>query len=355
MSITGKKVLTKEEKMSLLTNEFGLPMTALIEFVHNDSNHNSSVDFSASNMTDTIRQTIFGYRYPELQYTRDVMDRLIQAGAQGNARHLWIEKAWENPTTIKHAMRLDGISETLAEKVLVNPKKEDIQSDSIVVWTEKQLPLHNIKGLIVGGTPDLIFNGQVEDYKTVSPWSIMYPSTTMKYVMQLSSYRWQAPDVITKSTGRLLYRFPAWNQKESKTIKGYPKFPVLAQTHTLYTVESMQEFIETKADLILANLDKPDEMLPPCPADRLELRVEYKVFGSEEKYADYRDRGGRSLKSDTNLDNIIAYTTTLKNFVIVEYVSDPSLCKICAFTSKCNQFLTVSAKKERIIKSVKGY
>lgn len=347
-SITNKKLLTKEEKLNLLTNKLNIPFTALIDVIHDDSNHNSITDLSPSGFSDTVRQTIFRYRYPEDQYERDVTDNVMLAISQGNARHLWAEKGWNSPDTVKTAMRLDKLNPDLYNALMINPERGTvIPKGKIPIYVEQPLKMQYMNGLLLGGTPDLIFNGQVQDYKTTSPYVTMYEDSVKKYVLQLSGYRFLEPERITKDDGLLLFRYPKWDERDSFRIKGYPKQPIESIAYKLYSQDVMKEFLEKKTKEIASNLSTPDHLLPPCPENLLGIKSEYKTYSSIDNYHAGKN-AGRVFRN--GIDEAYARVREMKTGALVEFRSEPSLCRFCAFSKRCNQFVAINKAEEIILK-----
>lgn len=343
MSIVGKKHFSNAEKMKFVTNKFNLPFEAVVELIHINSNHDSSLDLSASGMTRTVKQIIFEYRYPELALARDVMDTLTLAGAQGNARHMWAEDAWQNPATVKAAMNLCGVNDSAVERIRINPEK--VETGTIPVFIEHSFTPKVVNGMTVGGTADLIFNGMIEDYKTVSPWTRKYSSTIQGYVMQMSVYRWLNPDLVTSAQGKLNFRYPKWDERDTK-MNGYPKFPVESIIYDLYPVEVVQDFVEKQTKLILESIDKPDDALPPCPSQRLEQNKVWKIFTEYDQYA----QGKASRRTVYSLDEALIAMKSIKTGVLLEITGKPSLCKFCAFTTVCSQHALINKESVRILK-----
>lgn len=344
-SIVNKKRLTTEEKINLITNKHNLSFDLILELVYSESNHNEDVDISASNMYDTVRQTIFGFRYPELRFAKDVLDTLTLASSQGNYRHAWIERAWKDEATVRLALKLDNINPDMYTAMVFNPEGE-VPKGKIPVYIEHPLPIHNINGIIVGGTPDLIFNGMVKDYKTTSPFSLTYKDSIERYRMQMSSYRWQAPHIITKDTGTLNMRYPAWNFYESQKIPSYPEYPMETYPLELIPYDVMNGYIDKKTKSIIANLDVSDSALPPCPEDKLGINKKYKTYSSIDNY----NEGKRAGRTFDDKDEALNHTRTMKSGALVEFTESPSLCKFCSFTSVCNQFLLINKTNEEVLK-----
>lgn len=344
MSIVKKKKFTREQKLEYITNNFNLPLDIVVPLIHNVSNHVDTVDLSASGMSQTIRQIIFGYRYPELSFKKDLIDAGNLATSLGNAWHMWAEDAWLDPITRKAALIACGINVSLADSIVVNP--DVVGPNQIPVYLEHTFPTKTVNGMVIGGTTDLIFNGKVKDNKTLSPYAMMYENTINSYILQMGTYRWLDPNMITHDEGTLVMRFPKWDAKSAGTIKGYPQLPVMCVDYPLPSLEAMDDFIDKKTKLILENIDMPDDALPPCPKERLEITKKYKIFTTLDQYRE----GKASRRTLNTLDEAFIAMDSIKKGVLIELTSSPSLCKFCPFTSICNQHAQINKEQVRVLK-----
>ena len=116
----------------MLTNKFNLPLPLQVWLASDLYDYIDNPKYiSATSILKPVRQIVLSKRLPEQDI--DISDKI--AVNTGTAIHDGIERSWCNPGI--GLMKLNYPLEFL-EKILVNPKPEDIREDSIPVYIEQR-------------------------------------------------------------------------------------------------------------------------------------------------------------------------------------------------------------------------
>ena len=116
----------------MLTNKFNLPLPLQVWLAGDSYDYVDNPKYiSATSILKPVRQIVLSKRLPEQDI--DISDKI--AVSTGTAIHDGIERAWADPKL--SLTKLSYPSECI-DKILVNPKPEDIKEDYIHVYKEQR-------------------------------------------------------------------------------------------------------------------------------------------------------------------------------------------------------------------------
>ena len=173
---------------------------------------------SATTLLKPLRQIILPSRIPPGEGLVNLAD--MMSNRMGAAIHDGIERAWLNNHAA--AMTALGYPQHIIERVLINPKPEQIQDGSIPIYLEQRL--HRKLGKwTISGKFDFVGEGKVQDFKSTSVWTYKNQVNNQKYAQQGSVYRWLDPKLITQDVMDIHYIFTDWKPAVSKTDHRHPQ------------------------------------------------------------------------------------------------------------------------------------
>lgn len=291
-------------------------------------------EISATTLLKPMKQVLFN-RQGARRTTIDLMD--LFAARRGTALHAAIESAWEK--NYKTNLRLLGYGDEFISKVLVNPKKEDIKSDSIPVFTEKrfyrEFTLKNGKKWTVSGQADLIFFGELHDYKSTSTYTYINQSKAEDYSLQGSIYKLLSENTeasVTSDTICINYIFTDWQKYKVATSENYPKYPCITQRYPLLSREETEKFILEKLELLEQHLyDNPcDANTLTCPDSELWIpEPEIKYYSKPDAQ--------RATKKFTDMESAEKFLAEKGKGVIKVVTAPPKRCLYCDCFEHCTQ------------------
>lgn len=146
----------------------------------------------------------------------------------------------------------------------------------------------NVDGTNISGKFDIIFDGELNDFKTTSAWKIKFGETD-EWKYQLSIYRWLYFKVYAKElpiTGNIIAILRDWSRTNlNKDLSGkYPKAPVIKIPLQLMTFDETEKFVKEKIINILQSIGKSEEELPKCSDDERWWNEKQQKFLKCEKY-----------------------------------------------------------------------
>ena len=205
---------------------------------------------SSSSMNSDIRYLVLSKRCPT---TTSIATRL------GTAVHTQIELMIQDPEGRKLLKKGRGYSDNVINNMVVNP--EVVLPHQFPIYQE-QRRTSSVNGINISGQFDLVWNGVLEDFKTVGTYSYVNFDPN-KYKMQGSVYKWLFPDLIKADYMLLSMIFKDWRTDQSVKIE-YPSEPEYSFKVPLYSVEETQRFLEQKTKEYLEYMDKNENELPIC-------------------------------------------------------------------------------------------
>ena len=296
--------------------------------------NNDPHTISATSLIKPLRQLVLSARVP----TEDAVVDLAQMvpSRMGSAIHDAIERAWKE--NHKTAMAVLGYPAKVIEKVLINPKKEDLFDGCIPIYLEQRAH-RKVGKFTVSGKFDFVGDGRVEDFKSTSTYTAVNNTNDDKYILQGSIYRWLNPTIVTKDEMAIQFIFTDWNRAKAANDPKYPQNRIQQRVLGLKSLPETNAFIERKLSQIEAYWEAPEEELPLCSDEDL-WRSEpvFKYYKNPEKTA-------RSTKNfDTKQEAMLRYIEDGSKGIVKEVPGQVTACKYCAAFSVCSQ-------KDQLIKS----
>lgn len=292
-------------------------------------------EISATSLLRPIKQIVFNKQGAK-RTSIDLMD--LFAARRGTALHAAIESAWEK--NYKANLQLLGYDEKFIDKIIVNPREEDIPpKDSILVFTEKRfykaITLSNGATWNISGQADLIFNGELHDYKSTSTYTYVHQSKVEDYILQGSIYKFLSENTLGEITSDVIninYIFTDWLKYKAKLSKEYPQCPCITKQYSLLSREETLKFLKEKLELLENYLysDPCDANELVCPNSELWLpEPEYKYYSKVDAV--------KASKKFTNKDEAYAYLNSKGKGIIKVVNAPPKRCLYCDSFEHCIQ------------------
>ena len=259
----------------------------------------------------------------------DISDRV--SSAMGTALHNGIENAWRH--NYQQSLRDLGYPERVIERIILNPKPEDLVENSIPVYLEKRVE-KKLGPFRISGKFDIVIDGQLDDYKSTGVYSFMTGTNDNKYRLQGSIYRWLNPELITNSFMNIQYIFTDWSKLRAsiEAEKGYPKSRVVTHLIELMSIEETERWIKSKLQAVWDIKDLPENKMPDCtPEDLWQKPAVYKYYKNPEN----------TKRSTANFDDYYLANERLvadgSIGIIKEVAGQVKACEYCAAFEVCQQ------------------
>lgn len=307
-------------------NQHAVPLSLAVFLATDDYDHDDTT-ISATALLRPTRQLILAKRVPPADSLVDIMGLL--KSRMGSAIHNGIEGAWMNGYV--KAMQALGYPQRVIDRVVVNPKPEDLTEDHIPVYMEQRF-YREIMGVRVSGKFDFVAEGMVEDFKNTSTFTWVNGTKDEDYILQGSIYRWLKPELITADQMRINFLFWDWQAMRARTDPKYPPQPISPKFFPLKSLSETETYIRQKLTEIDKFKDAAEEDLPECTDKELWRRE------SSFKYYKNPEKRTRSTKNFDNLHDALARKQEDKNVgVVVEVPGEVTACKYCPAFSICSQ------------------
>ena len=309
----------------MLTNKFNLPLPLQVWLASDSYDYvNNPKYISATSILKPVRQIVLSKRLPEQNI--DLSDRA--AVSMGTAIHDGIEHAWANPNL--SFTKLNYPSEFI-DKVLVNPKPEDIKEDSIPVYIE-QRAIKEFNGYSIGGKFDFVINKALHDIKTTSVYTYMKDSHAKDYILQGSIYKWLNPEIITSNTLTINFVFTDWSSASAKAKSDYPQSRCAFKEYPLMSTEEIETYLRDKLNSVMENIDKDEADICECSDEDLwRSKTVYKYYADPSKLM-------RATKNFTSLEEAVAYQLSKSGKGVIKAVTGtPRRCLYCPAYDICSQ------------------
>lgn len=307
------------------TNKADLPIALGLWCASSEYNFKPSAkSISVTSLIKPLRQTLLCRRYPEETSKSDLIE--MYAARRGTAIHDSIEKSFLNDEARENYLRDVGWSEEDIRKVVINPEQDNYSSDNINIFLEKRFS-KNINGWTISGQTDLVFNGELHDFKTTSVYTYINDSNKDAYILQGSIYRWLAPEYIKSDVIHINYIFTDWSKSKAEASPDYPRYPMMVVPYKLLSVEETEAYIINR----LAELEQYENnnLLPMCSKEDLWM--------SDPVYKYYSQEGKKCLKKFSNKLEATSYLASKgKGFITAEQAT-PRRCAYCLAYDVCSQ------------------
>lgn len=198
-----------------ITNRENIPLSVAL-FLAVDHYDYIPKTISATSLIRPLRQYILARRVPQGADIPDLEDFI--AARFGTAVHDGIEKAWSDEKTRVQALQDLGYPPNIIERIVFNPKPEDLKPDSIPVYMELR-SFKELMGFRVSGKFDFVGDGGLEDFKSTSVYTWIKGRKDDDYILQGSIYRWLNPEIITKDVLTIQFIFTDWHHASGWVLR----------------------------------------------------------------------------------------------------------------------------------------
>lgn len=314
--------------MAKYINNSDIPLSMAVFLASDYYDHNDDPQtISVTTLLKPLRQIVLTSRVPVTESASELMG-MVQ-NRMGAAIHDGIERAWT--TNHQAAMKALGYPQKLIDRVLINPKPEDLYDGCIPVYLE-QRHTKKIGKWIITGQFDFVGDGALEDFKSTSTFTAKHSVNDVKHAWQGSMYRWLVPHIITKDEMAIQFIFTDWSAARARTEAGYPANRILQRKFPLKSLVETQAFIERKLALIDQYWDAPEDQIPHC--DDEDLWRSDPVF----KYYKNPAATGKSTKNfDLKQDAMLRYIQDGSVGLVKEFPGRVMACNYCPAFPVCSQ------------------
>lgn len=314
--------------MRKFTNHEQIPL-ALAVFLASDSYDHEEDVISATTLLKPIRQVVLAKRVPHEDKLVDIAG--LVSSRMGTAIHDAIERAWKSGNLPEQLIAL-GYPRRVAERIRVNPTKEEVEAGCIPVYMEVR-SYREIEGIKISGKFDFIGDGSVQDFKSTSVYTYINQTNATKYPLQGSIYRWLNPELVTQSFMYIHYIFTDWSAAKAKSEKGYPKSRIVSQPYDLLTMEQTEQFIRQRVLLLKKYFEAPEHEIPECTDEELWRKETVWKY-----YKDPNKIDGRSTKNfDSKAEAFARFAQDGSSGAVREVKGGVGACKYCDAFTVCTQ------------------
>ena len=330
-----------------ITNNSNIPLALAVWLVHDEYDYINEPNYiSATRLMKPIRHLVLPSRVLAEEREADLADFISRA--MGHALHDSIEKAWIKGKNTN--LRKLGYSDAIINRVLVNPKPEDLKPDTIPVYLEqrgfRKITVNGIE-FTVGGKFDMAAEGIVHDNKSTSAFTWLSGDKDDDYKLQGSIYRWlntngfadaectQPLGVarITEDFIRINFIFTDWQKMMAKNNPNYPQQRCLFKDVPLMSIQETEEWIHNKITQLLKYSDAEEQDIPHCTEE--ELWMSDPVY---KYYSDPTKTSGRSTKNFTDKSEAAIYLAEKNGRgVLITTPGQPKRCDYCDAFTVCTQ------------------
>jgi len=312
------------------TTNVGLPLAVWLAGDDYDFNPKDKA-ISATALMRPTRQILLTERLTEQDQVKpDVIDRL--KARMGHAIHDSVEKTWFKDFATP--MKALGFSQSVINRMIVNPKKDELTNDCIPIYLERRRSKKH-RGYRISGKFDLAIDGELHDIKTTSAYAFKYGSNDEKYIEQGSLYRWIHDDVLTSDFINIEFIFTDWKSADALRDSAYPQSPVVQKRYPLKTIKETEQWINDKLDALENNAGKPEDKIIQCPDSELwRDETKWKYFSDPAKAL---DPTARSTKNFTDKAEAYKHLQEKGKGTIVEVPGKVRRCGYCPAFNICTQ------------------
>jgi hypothetical protein len=286
---------------------------------------------SATTLLKPTRQTVIKQQIDLSQLEIDISD--LVSSRVGSAVHDSVEKTWRSGHLYK-LLELLGYTEDEARTFLIDPDPKDVQDYHIPIYLERRF-YKELNGYIISGQVDAIFDGQLIDVKNTSTYTYTSNNKEEDYILQGSIYRWLAPELITKDTICIDYKFSDWVRSKVGKQDNYPITKSLSEHYNLMSVEETEQYIINKINEIEHNKTvTQSEMIRCTKKDLWQSEPEYKYYSDPSKA---NIPGSRSTKNFKDFQEAHYYMQEKGKGIVKTIESEPRACMYCPVYDFCEQ------------------
>lgn len=326
----------------MITNKADVGLALAVWLLADDYDYVEGVEnyISTTTIMKPLRQIILPKRIPKEIVEVDVSD--FTATSMGKALHDSVEKSWTNPKSLARSLSLLGYPQDMIDRVRVNPTDYEIYAakldgvEIIPIFLEQRI-FRTFKGWTIGGKPDFIGEGIIQDQKSTSAYSWLLGSKDEDYQLQMSLYRWidaaQPLPKIHEDYGRINFIFTDWQKAQARQNPSYPQARIQYRDINLLPFEEVESWVSHKLNLMEKYQNSPQDNLPECTDE--ELWRSDPVF---KYYSDPTKVSGRSTRNFTDLNDARAFQASKGGKGILKTVpGEPKRCAYCPAFPICTQ------------------
>lgn len=308
------------------TNDYNIPLICLPWLLSDTYDYiPEEKSISATTLLKPIRQTILSQRV--LTQSADVSDLI--ASRLGTSIHDSIERSWvEDPYNSLRTLRLLGYPEDVLDRVIINPKPQQIGNRNIPLYIE-QRSQKKLIGWNISGKFDYIFDGMLGDIKTTSTYNYTSDNRTEDYKKQLSIYWWLNPDKITSAEAEITMFFTDWQKHKIKQDPSYPKSRIASKRITLTPPDITEKWLIERIRLLERELQKDEPI--ECTEEELWFpKPVYAYYGNPLKL-------DRATKLFDSIHDAEAYRAEKGKGIVIPKPREPKRCNYCPAFDICSQ------------------
>jgi len=316
--------------MFVYQDKFNISLPLAVYLCHDKYDYNSHPHtISATSLMKPIREIVLARQNKDLDKVIDI-SQLISS-RMGSSIHDGAEEAWRDPKAIHNALEAKGML-GIEDRIVVNPDNlGDLPPGMIPVYLENRSE-KAIEDFIVSGKYDIVYGGQLSDYKSTSVWGYVYGSNIDDYRRQGSIYRWLNPKIITKETIEIQYIFTDWSAVKAKQSPDYPAAKYLTATYPLFSYDETEEWIRNRLKEVSRNLPLEQLQLPKCTKEELwQTDDVYKYFKNPQNVS----RATKNFSDKLAAESYMMDQGGVGRIDTVE--GQVKRCKYCSVVGICDQ------------------
>ena len=317
-------------------DKYNISLPLAVFLCHDTYDHNPNPNaISATTFNKPMREVVLARQNCDMEKVVDI-SQLISS-RMGTAIHDGAEAAWRNPAAIKNALEAKGMSR-IADRIIINPSHLELSLDSnlLPVYLEQRVS-KEVEGYLVTGKFDIVYGGQLSDYKSTTVWSYVFGSNVQDYIRQGSIYRYLAPDKITSDVIEIQYLFTDWSKQRAMQDKEYPQAKYLTKQFPLWSLDKTEMYLIGRLQMLKNLLPKEQSVLPMCTKEEL--------WQGDTVWKYYKDpsKMTRASKNFDSKDNPNAERDAQAHMMdqgkgkIVEFPGLCRRCKYCSVVEICDQ------------------
>jgi len=316
--------------MNKFTNVSGISLSLAVWLADDDYDHDSDPNvISVTSLLKPLKQIILAQQSKDLLKVADVS--ALIASRSGSAFHTAIEESWKKTDKVKALLLQFGYPQTVVDRILINPKDEDINEDSVCIYMERRSK-KQVGKFIISGKFDFLMEGVLEDYKSTKTYGYISGDNVQKYVEQGSMYRWLNQDIITEDYMKIQYIFTDWSAMQARSSKDYPQKQLLEEKYNLMSVTETESFVSNIVARITSMENATQDELPQCSDKELWRKADIWKY--------YKD-SSKQARSTKNFDNSAeAHTRLAKDGsvgIVKHFPGEVVRCKYCDVIGICKQ------------------
>ena len=283
-------------------------------------------EISVTTLINPLKQTILARRVKAEDAIQDISG--FVKSRIGTAIHDAIEITWLDPERRTRALRALGHPEGIIKRIVVN---QEPKGNEIPVYVEQRVK-KKVGKWTVSGKFDIVFNGEVGDYKSQSIYGFMKANKETIHRKQGSLYRWLNPDKITKNTMKIHNIILDYSAAQSYQ-DGYPSSATPTTIYNLASYEETDKFVRKQLSELERLMDAPESEMEECTEEDLWMDPpKFKYYKNPEKGKK------RSTKNFDNHSDAIQYRAKNGGIGDIDIVyGEVKRCRFCPAFTVCQQ------------------